>query len=118
MLEQGGCHGGRKKGRAKCPVAAARRRALRADGNCRCEERNSSSDDRIDVLLEPALEDNQLPQTEGVVTPRGEMFIDEPADEGRLKIPALETPLREQRVREDVAQAAAKPHVERDAKAL
>src|SRR5437764_2440157 len=72
----------------------------------------------IDVLLMPALEDDELPQPQRMVAPARQMIVDQLLDERRLEIPAGETGWREQRVGEQLPQIASEPDAERHAESL
>ena len=73
---------------------------------------------RVDVLLMPPLEHDELPQPQRVVALAGQVLVDELADEGRLEVAALEAGGRQQRVGEQFAQVAAEPGAERHAEPL
>jgi hypothetical protein len=53
-----------------------------------------------------------------VIAHAADMFLNKSTDECRVEIPALQRARRQQRVGEQLAQAAAEPDVERDGKAL
>jgi hypothetical protein len=53
-------------------------------------EWKKSSEQRIDVLLMPSFEDHELPQSQRVIAHAADMFLNEPSDEHRFEIPALQ----------------------------
>src|SRR5215470_6032122 len=66
----------------------------------------------------PPLEDHELPQTECVIADAADVFVHYSAHERRIEIPALERVRRQECVGEELTQAAAEPHVERDTESL
>jgi len=77
-----------------------------------------TSRNRIDVLLMPPLEDHELPQTERVIADAADVFVHYSAHKRRIEVPALQRVRRQECVGEQLTQAAAESHVERDTESL
>src|SRR3954469_13098565 len=72
----------------------------------------------FNILTMPSLEDDKLPEAEGVIAFVGQVLVDNPAHEPGMEITTAEARRRQQRVSKQRAQVAAKPRAERHAEAL
>src|SRR5436305_4451018 len=68
----------------------------------------------VEILPVPQLEDEQLPQAQGVIALAAKVLPQQPADERRVEVAALARARGVENVRKQVRESAAEPGAERN----